>query len=97
MMALLTARQELAIVCVLSAGEPLGREEGRNGPAVETDRGLITALAEIEVSLIEREYLALERWCAYMAGAPVKDEFERARLCEDFLTLGWHVQPPEGL
>ena len=92
----LSCRQELAVVLVLSAGEPLGREEGRNGPAVETDRGLVTALAEIECGLIEREFVTLERWLAYMSGAPVKEEFERARLCEDFEKLGWHVQPPEG-
>lgn len=92
----LTARQELAVILVLSAGEPLGREEVRAGPAAEEGRRLITALAEIEYGLIEREFAALERWLAYMAGAPVADEFERARLCEDFLTLGWHVQPPEG-
>lgn len=93
-MALLTARQEVAVLLVL-AGEH-GCEEVRNGPAGETERGFIGALADIEVGMIEREYSALERWLGYMAGAPVKDEFERARLCEDFLTLGWHVQPPEG-
>ena len=95
-MALLTARQELAVVLVLSAGEPLGREEVNAGLAGEEGRELITALADIEVGLIEREFVALERWLAYMAGVPVKDEFERARLCEDFEKLGWHVQPPEG-
>lgn len=93
----LSARQELALELAFAAGEPLGREEVGNGPAVETERGLVIALADIECDLIDREFAALERWLGYMAGAPVRDEVERARLCEDFLTLGWDLQPPEGL
>jgi len=93
---MITARQELAVILVLSAGEALGRDEVRAGPAGEEGREFITALADIEVGVIEREWLALERWLAYMAGAKVEDEFERARLIEDFLTLGWHLRPPEG-
>ena len=89
-----STRQEVALELAFSAGEPLGREEVRDGPAEE--RGFVIALAEIECGMIEREFAALERWLGWLAGAPVADEFERARLVEDCQLIGWHLPaPPE--
>lgn len=94
----LSTRQEVALELAFSAGRLLGREEGRRGRAVETDRGLVTAMGEIEVGMIEREWASLERWTAYLVGGlRVEDAFDRGRLCEDCEALGWHIQPPEGL
>ena len=93
-MARLSSRQELAVVLVLSGGEPLGRAEVGNGPAGEDERGFIAAMASVELALIEREWSALERWLGYLVGSKVEDESERARLVEDCQLIGWYLLAP---
>jgi hypothetical protein len=94
----LSAREQLAIELVLSAGEPLGREEVGNGPVCKEERGFITAMASVELGLLDREWEALERWTAWLVGGlSAEDELVQARLCEDCERLGWDLPAPTGI
>lgn len=93
----LSVRQELALELAFAAGEPLGRQEVRNGPAGEAERGFVVSLAAVECDLLEREWEALERWSAWLVGAiAIEDPLVRAQLCQDCERLGWDQLAPTG-